>query len=80
MWNIAKKRRGAAGPAWLLSAAYEDLGRVDEARAAMEKGLALRPGSNATNVALPKKNASPTFLAASDRLIKAFVALGLPRG
>jgi tetratricopeptide (TPR) repeat protein len=62
----------------LLSAAYEDLGRFDEARAAMEKGLALRPGSNAGNVATPQKNASATFLTASARLIRAFVAAGLP--
>ncbi len=62
----------------LLSAAYEDLGRFDEARAAMEKGLALRPGSNAGNVATPQKNASPAFLAASERQIRAFVAAGLP--
>jgi DNA-binding winged helix-turn-helix (wHTH) protein/Tfp pilus assembly protein PilF/TolB-like protein len=64
----------------LLSAAYEDLGRLDEAKAAMEKGLALRPGSNAINVLIPQKNASSTFVTANDRLIKAFVAAGLPQG
>jgi hypothetical protein len=38
----------------------------------------LRPGSNLSNVAFPRKNASPTFLAASDTLLRAFVAIGLP--
>jgi tetratricopeptide (TPR) repeat protein len=62
----------------LLSAAYQQLGRPAEAKAAMDKGLALRPGSNASNVALPPKNASPGFLAASEWIGRAFVAAGLP--
>jgi hypothetical protein len=53
---------------------------VMSAESALEKGLALRPGSNAINIALPKRNASWAFLAASDRLIKALVAVGLPEG
>jgi Tfp pilus assembly protein PilF/TolB-like protein len=63
----------------LLAAAYADLGQPDEARAAMDKALALRPGSNLSNVALPRKNASQTYLAASDSLLQALVALGLPK-
>jgi DNA-binding winged helix-turn-helix (wHTH) protein/Tfp pilus assembly protein PilF/TolB-like protein len=62
----------------LLSAAYQGLGRPAEAKAAMDKALALRPGSNASNVALPPKNASPGFLAASERIGRAFIAAGLP--
>jgi DNA-binding winged helix-turn-helix (wHTH) protein/Flp pilus assembly protein TadD/TolB-like protein len=62
----------------LLAAAYADLGQPDEAKAAMDKALALRPGSNLDNVAIPRKNASPTFLAASDNLLRALVAVGLP--
>ena len=50
----------------LLSAVYEQLGRPDEARTAMAKGIALRPGSNLSNTALPPKNASPIFIAASE--------------
>lgn len=70
----------ASGRSYMLvSAAYEDLGRVDEAKAAMEKALALRPGSNTRNVAIPKKNASSTYLAASERIMKALVAAGLPQ-
>ena len=62
----------------LLSAAYLDLGRPDEARSAMDKALALRPGSNLDNVTIPRKNSSPGFIAASDRIGRAFVAAGLP--
>jgi DNA-binding winged helix-turn-helix (wHTH) protein/Flp pilus assembly protein TadD len=62
----------------LLAAAYAGLDQPAEAKAAMDKALALRPGSNLSNVALPRKNASPTYLAASDSLLQAFVAVGLP--
>jgi DNA-binding winged helix-turn-helix (wHTH) protein/Tfp pilus assembly protein PilF len=62
----------------LLSAAYQETGRPAEAKAAMEKGMTLRPGSNLTNVLLPPKNASTAFLAAGERLGRAFVAAGLP--
>jgi tetratricopeptide (TPR) repeat protein len=62
----------------LLAAAYQGSGRPAEAKAAMEKGMALRPGSNLGNVALPPKNASPTFHAASEWIGRAYVAAGLP--
>ena len=42
----------------LLSAVYQQLGRTHEARAAMQKGIELRPGSNLGNVVLPPRNAS----------------------
>jgi DNA-binding winged helix-turn-helix (wHTH) protein/tetratricopeptide (TPR) repeat protein/TolB-like protein len=62
----------------LLSAAYQQLGRPDEARAAMAKGMELRPGSNLSNTALPPKNASPIFTAASKWIGQAYLAAGLP--
>jgi len=62
----------------LLSAAYQGLGEPAEAKAAMDKALALRPGSNLSNVALPPKNASPVFLAAAEWIGRAYVAAGLP--
>ena len=62
----------------LLSAAYEKLGRPGEAKAAMKKGLELRPESNLSNVALPPKNASPIFIAASAWIGRAYLAAGLP--
>jgi DNA-binding winged helix-turn-helix (wHTH) protein/tetratricopeptide (TPR) repeat protein len=65
-------------PYMLLAAAYQQLGRPDEAKAAMDKALALRPGSNTSNVKLPPKNASAAFLAAGASLERSFIAAGLP--
>jgi hypothetical protein len=62
----------------LLSAAYQQLGRTDEARAAMQKGIELRPGSNLGNVALPPRNASPVFVTPSEWIGRAYLAAGLP--
>lgn len=62
----------------LLSAAYQKLGRPAEAKAAMARGLELRPGSNLSNVALPPKNSSPIFIAASEWIGRAYLAAGLP--
>lgn len=62
----------------VLAAVYHQLGRDQDAKATMAKALALRPGSNATNVALPTKNASPIFIAGSDRIIRLAVEAGLP--
>jgi hypothetical protein len=62
----------------LLSAAYNGLGQPAEAKAAMEKALALRPGSTVSNVALPRKNSSPAFVAAIERIERTLVAEGLP--
>ena len=46
----------------VLAAAYEALGRHEEAKEAIAKTLQLRPGSNIDNVALPSKNQSPRYL------------------
>jgi DNA-binding winged helix-turn-helix (wHTH) protein/tetratricopeptide (TPR) repeat protein len=62
----------------VLAAVYHQLGRDQDAKATMAKALALRPGSNATNVALPTKNASPIFLAGNDRIIRLAIEAGLP--
>jgi DNA-binding winged helix-turn-helix (wHTH) protein/Tfp pilus assembly protein PilF/TolB-like protein len=62
----------------LLAAAYEGLGQPAEAKAAMEKGLALRPGSNVSNVAIPRRNACAAFVAASERIERILVTMGLP--
>jgi DNA-binding winged helix-turn-helix (wHTH) protein/Flp pilus assembly protein TadD len=64
----------------LIAAAYQQLGRIDEAKAAMKEGLKLRPGTTALNVAPPTKNASPVFVEASERIIKLMIAAGLPEG
>ena len=62
----------------LLAAACQQVGRIDEAKAAMQEGLTLRPGTTALNVRTPAKNASPIYLQASDRIIQFMVAAGLP--
>jgi DNA-binding winged helix-turn-helix (wHTH) protein/tetratricopeptide (TPR) repeat protein len=62
----------------LLAAVYHRLGRDQDAKAMMAKGLQLRPGSNAINFSLSKKNASPIFIASSDRIIRLAVEAGLP--
>lgn len=64
----------------LLAAAYQQLGRTGEAKAALAKGLELRPGSTARNVPTPRDNTSPVFVAASERGIRLMVAAGLPEG
>ena len=64
----------------LLAAAYQQLGKTDEARAAMEKGRELRPGSTVLNVPPPKKNASPVYIEASERIMQSMAAAGLPEG
>ena len=43
----------------LLAAAYQQLGKTDEARAAMEKGRELRPGSTVRNVPTPTQEFQP---------------------
>jgi DNA-binding winged helix-turn-helix (wHTH) protein/Flp pilus assembly protein TadD len=62
----------------LLAAAYQQLGKTDEARAAMEKGRQLRPGSTMGNVPTPKKNSSPVYIEATDRIMQLMAAAGLP--
>jgi Tfp pilus assembly protein PilF len=62
----------------LLAGAYQRLGRVDEAKAAMVKALQLRPGSTADNMPLPEKNVSPLTIAATERIAHAEIAAGLP--
>jgi DNA-binding winged helix-turn-helix (wHTH) protein/tetratricopeptide (TPR) repeat protein len=65
-------------PYMVLSAALARLGRMEDARAAMAKGMALRPGSTAANVHLPFKNTSPVYRAALERIEAANLEAGLP--
>jgi DNA-binding winged helix-turn-helix (wHTH) protein/tetratricopeptide (TPR) repeat protein len=65
-------------PLILLAAAYQRLGRADEAKATLAKALQVRPGSTVSNIKLPLKNSSPAFLAASDKIKEAMVEAGLP--
>lgn len=93
-WAMLMKGEGAEALPWLqrsiaitsasgrshmlLAAAYQRAGRSDEARAAIEQGLKLRPGTTRLNVSPPTKNASPVFVAASGRVIQSMVDAGLP--
>lgn len=62
----------------LLAAAYQELGRAHDARAAMAVALQLRLGSTAVNVMPPTENNSAVFLKASERVVSLMVAAGLP--
>jgi Flp pilus assembly protein TadD len=64
----------------LLAAAYQQLGRTAEARAAMQKGMELRPGSTTRNVPTPQRNSSPVYIEAAGRIIQLMAAAGLPEG
>ncbi|MCP3407734.1 winged helix-turn-helix domain-containing protein [Bradyrhizobium sp. CCGB01] len=62
----------------LLAAALYRAGRKEEATAAIEEGLRLRPGTTRLNVSPPKGNTSPAFLEASARVVQSMVDAGLP--
>lgn len=66
-------------PLMLLATAYHRLGRTDEAKAALARALQLRPGSTGSNITLPLKNASPAFLAASEKIKDTLIEVGLPK-
>lgn len=61
-----------------LAAAYQKAGRFAEAKAAMQDGLKLRPGTTALNFAPPMKNSSPVFIQAANQIIQLMVDAGLP--
>jgi len=71
---------GSGRPYLLLAAAHQRLGHVREAREALAKAMEIRPGSTARNVALPTRNASDTFLAAGNTVLRTLVEIGLPPG
>ena len=62
----------------LLAGAYQRFGRFDEAKATMAAALKQRPGSNTENIWLPRKNTSPLWLAAAEKIKRAEVEAGLP--
>lgn len=62
----------------VVAAAYQELGRYDEAKQALAKGLQLRPGSNGGNIGLPTKNESARYLSRAARITQILIAAGLP--
>jgi DNA-binding winged helix-turn-helix (wHTH) protein/tetratricopeptide (TPR) repeat protein len=65
-------------PLFLLAAAYQRLGRSDEAKATIAQGLVLRPGTTASNLGIPTKNTSAAYIEARGRIEQALMAAGLP--
>ena len=63
---------------FVLAVAYQQVGRSEDAIATLAKGLALRPGSTIANFSLPRKNTSPVYLEASNRIGRILAELGLP--
>ncbi|SEE58084.1 DNA-binding winged helix-turn-helix (wHTH) domain-containing protein [Rhizobiales bacterium GAS188] len=63
---------------FILAAAYRRLGRQQEAKLALAKGMEIRPGSTVQNVGLPVKNTSPVYLKARDKVSRTLIELGLP--
>ena len=62
----------------LLAVAYQRLGRLDEAKAALARAMELRPGSTALNVPTPSRNASPAYVKATELVMRTMVEIGLP--
>ena len=46
---------------FLLAAAYQALGRTDDAASAVKKGMDVRPGSTVANIGVPMEKTSPTL-------------------
>lgn len=73
-----QQSRPTAGVGHALAAAYQQMGKTEEARAAMQRGMELRPGSTYHNVPTPTKNSSPVYIEAAERIMQSMVAAGLP--
>ncbi|MEI2298508.1 tetratricopeptide repeat protein [Ensifer sp. MJa1] len=69
---------GSGRTHFLMAAAYQQLGRTDEAGAALAQAMKLRPGSTVHNLPPPTKNTSPVYLAGSERILGLMIAAGLP--
>ncbi|PLP55875.1 transcriptional regulator CadC [Mesorhizobium loti] len=65
-------------PCMLLAVALQRAGRPEEAKAALARGMALRPYSTALNIGSSMRNASPVFVEAGQQIIKTMVEIGLP--
>jgi len=70
--------QGTGRTHFMMAAALQRLGRTEEAKEAIATGLKLRPGSTATNIALPRKNQSPQFLVRADQVKAALIQAGMP--
>jgi tetratricopeptide (TPR) repeat protein len=64
----------------LLAVAYHGAGRIEDAKAALAKGMELRPGTTLANFSVPMKNSSPRFVEQSKWIGEVLLGLGLPAG
>ncbi|UWU24276.1 winged helix-turn-helix domain-containing protein (plasmid) [Rhizobium sp. CB3060] len=64
----------------LLATAYRRLGRKKEAWEAFLKGMALRPDFTVRTLPLSSRNASDTYLTATQAILRTLVEIGLPTG
>lgn len=65
---------------FLMAAAYQALGRADDAKAAVAEGMKIRPNTTAANISLPKKNTSPVYLTRASEILQLMIAAGMPKG
>jgi DNA-binding winged helix-turn-helix (wHTH) protein/TolB-like protein/tetratricopeptide (TPR) repeat protein len=72
--------QGTGRTHFMLAVALQRLGRTEEAKQAIATGLKLRPGSTATNIALPRKNQSALYVAKADQIKAALLQAGMPDG
>jgi tetratricopeptide (TPR) repeat protein len=63
-----------------LAAALAQLGRLDEARQAVQPGLALAPGLTIARYRAGVQTDSPTYLAQRERIIEGMRKAGVPEG
>lgn len=64
----------------LLATAYRRLSRKKEAWEALLKGMALRPDFTVRTLPLSSRNASDTYLVATQAILRTLVDVGLPTG
>jgi adenylate cyclase len=65
---------------FLMSAALVELGRLDEARAEVQAGLALNPGFNIRRYRTGAQSDNPVFLKRRERIIEDLRKAGVPEG
>lgn len=65
---------------FLLAAALAHLGRLEEARAAVQAGLALNPEFNMRRYRAGAASDNPTFLAQRERVVEGLRKAGVPEG
>ncbi|MBV8191373.1 MAG: tetratricopeptide repeat protein, partial [Alphaproteobacteria bacterium] len=63
---------------FITAAAYQRLGQLVEAKAAVAKGLEQRPTATVQFLRMPYKNASPRFVAAAEEILRLLAEAGVP--